>query len=99
MRVQTVMIQASINPSASEIPADGVDQNCDAYEDCFEDSDLDGFGSTGISASASLFVPVLPLQTMTMIVMMVQLKHFRERQKMILPLHVWRTMMGMAMVI
>ena len=47
-------MQASINPVASEIPADGVDQNCDTYEDCFQDADLDGFGSTTITASASL---------------------------------------------
>lgn len=45
--------QPSINPVATEIPADGVDQNCDGYEDCFQDSDLDGFGSTAVTSSAS----------------------------------------------
>ena len=39
-------LPAPVNPVASEIPADGVDQNCDTYEDCFQDADLDGFGST-----------------------------------------------------
>ena len=47
-------MQPSISPAGTEIPADGVDQNCDGYEDCFQDSDLDGFGSTGVTTSASL---------------------------------------------
>ena len=46
-------IQPSIRPGASEIPADGIDQNCDNYEDCFQDVDLDGFGSTTVTPSAS----------------------------------------------
>jgi hypothetical protein len=34
---------ASINPNATEIPADGIDQNCDALELCYADADNDGF--------------------------------------------------------
>ncbi len=46
-------LQASINPMAIEIPADGLDQNCDAYEACYQDADLDGFGSSTVTNSAS----------------------------------------------
>ena len=42
---------ASIHPGAIEIVADGVDQNCDYYEDCYEDSDNDGYGSNVIALS------------------------------------------------
>ena len=35
----------SINPLAVEIPSDGLDQNCDGAEDCFQDIDGDGYGS------------------------------------------------------
>ena len=45
--------QASFNPDAVEVPSDGLDQNCDLYEDCFVDSDLDGYGSASITSSAS----------------------------------------------
>ncbi len=47
----------SVNPGATEIPADGVDSNCDGMEQCFSDLDGDGFGSprlvlvTGLSCS------------------------------------------------
>ena len=34
-------------PGASEVPADGVDQNCDGIELCFADADGDGFAGTG----------------------------------------------------
>jgi len=34
---------AAISPTATEIPADGVDQNCDGREDCYVDADGDGF--------------------------------------------------------
>jgi len=38
---------ASINPGAVETPADGIDQNCDTYEDCYEDRDNDSYGDDG----------------------------------------------------
>ncbi|GEM_PF-1712807 len=40
----------AINPDAEEIPGDGVDQNCDGFdaETCFEDNDLDGYGSENV---------------------------------------------------
>jgi len=39
-----------INPDAEEIPGDGIDQNCDGFDaaTCFEDLDLDGFGSENV---------------------------------------------------
>ena len=39
---------ASINPSAEEEPADGIDQNCNGFEICYEDSDGDGFGASEV---------------------------------------------------
>jgi hypothetical protein len=35
----------SVNPGAVEIPGDGIDQNCDGADGCFQDLDLDGHGS------------------------------------------------------
>jgi cysteine-rich repeat protein len=34
---------AAVRPSVAEIPGDGVDQNCDMVEVCFEDDDDDGY--------------------------------------------------------
>jgi len=47
---------ASINPSASETPANGVDEDCDTLEDCYIDGDNDGYGddSGATTSSASL---------------------------------------------
>jgi hypothetical protein len=43
-----------VNPGATEVPGDGVDQNCDGVELCFVDADGDGFrpnaGATVTSA-------------------------------------------------
>ena len=36
---------ASINPSQAEIVADGIDQDCDSFDDCYEDLDGDSYGS------------------------------------------------------
>ena len=41
----------AINPSATELTADGVDQNCDTSEECYRDDDTDGFGSTSTTLS------------------------------------------------
>ena len=40
---------SSVNPAATEVPGDGIDQNCDGSDGavvCYVDNDLDGFGST-----------------------------------------------------
>ena len=40
----------TIYPGALEIPADGIDQDCDSADlfGCYEDADLDGYGSTNV---------------------------------------------------
>ncbi len=43
---------SSINPGASEITADEVDQDCDGQEECYDDSDGDSYGSTSTSTSS-----------------------------------------------
>jgi hypothetical protein len=43
---------ASVNPTAPEGVADGIDQNCDALEHCFEDTDFDGSGAPTTTLSA-----------------------------------------------
>lgn len=45
---------ASINPGATEVPADGVDQDCDGGEACYSDADADGFGISSTVFSANL---------------------------------------------
>ena len=35
-----------INPTALEVPADGIDQDCDGYEICYTDNDADGYGTS-----------------------------------------------------
>ncbi len=42
---------ASVYPGASEIVADGVDQDCDGGEVCYEDADVDGYGNTATITS------------------------------------------------
>ncbi|MCK9463691.1 MAG: MopE-related protein, partial [Proteobacteria bacterium] len=44
---------AAINPLATELPADGVDQNCDSGELCFADGDDDGFRPDATATVAS----------------------------------------------
>jgi hypothetical protein len=45
---------AGINPSASEVVADGIDQNCDTLESCYGDLDGDLFAGTSIVDSVDL---------------------------------------------
>jgi hypothetical protein len=44
---------ASINPFASEVPGDGVDQNCDSTELCYVDDDDDGYRPDATSTLSS----------------------------------------------
>ncbi|HHO50074.1 MAG TPA: hypothetical protein ENK18_04190 [Deltaproteobacteria bacterium] len=37
-------VDGMIHPNAPEIPADGIDQDCDTVDDCYLDSDNDGYG-------------------------------------------------------
>ena len=43
--------RADVHPGATEVVADGVDQNCDGYEDCYVDSDNDTYGNDGGSSA------------------------------------------------
>jgi len=42
---------ASVNPGATDLVADGVDSDCDGFEACYEDLDGDSFGSTSTISS------------------------------------------------
>ncbi len=44
----------AINPSATDVPADGVDQDCDGGDTCFVDLDLDGFGGLSTLSGSTL---------------------------------------------
>ncbi len=41
----------SANPGKPEIPANGIDENCDAADDCYIDVDLDGYGRASSTPS------------------------------------------------
>ena len=45
---------ADVNTSATEVTADGVDNDCDGNEQCYVDSDGDDYGSTSTVASSNL---------------------------------------------
>lgn len=45
---------AAVNPAATELAGDGVDQDCDTTELCFVDGDKDGARTTATLASADL---------------------------------------------
>ena len=45
---------ASINPGATETAVDGIDQDCDGGDVCYEDLDGDAYGSTSTVTSADL---------------------------------------------
>ena len=42
---------AAVNPAATEIVADGIDQDCDDGDTCYSDSDGDGYGSSTIESA------------------------------------------------
>ncbi len=44
----------TIYPGASETVADGIDQDCDAFDDCYDDSDGDDEGTTTVITSNDL---------------------------------------------
>jgi len=44
----------AVHPGAPETTADGVDQDCDGYERCYEDGDGDGYGGREIVLSEGL---------------------------------------------
>jgi hypothetical protein len=44
----------AVSPLAAEGVADGVDQDCDGFEDCYTDDDGDGYGSLPLVASVDL---------------------------------------------
>jgi large repetitive protein len=45
---------AAAHPGATEIVANGVDENCNGLERCYQDADHDGFGSSATVTSADL---------------------------------------------
>jgi len=42
---------ATVKPGATEVPADGVDSDCDGVELCYADADADGFGGSATPGS------------------------------------------------
>ncbi|MEC7987794.1 MAG: MopE-related protein [Myxococcota bacterium] len=45
---------SAISPGQEELVADGIDQNCDGIELCYEDLDIDGFGTENTVESSDL---------------------------------------------
>ncbi len=45
---------AAVRPGQTEVVADGVDQDCDGVDDCYQDADLDGFGGVAVISGADL---------------------------------------------
>ncbi|MEZ4316703.1 MAG: FG-GAP-like repeat-containing protein [Myxococcota bacterium] len=50
----------SRNPGAPEVTADGVDQDCDGFEACYRDVDVDGFGTSTLTSSTDLTCTTSP---------------------------------------
>jgi hypothetical protein len=46
--------EPDIFPGAMEVPADGIDSDCDTFEDCYEDLDEDGYGSAIVVTGADM---------------------------------------------
>ena len=44
-------VRADVFPGGTEITGDGLDGNCDGFEQCFVDDDHDGYGTSSASAS------------------------------------------------
>ena len=55
----------TVYPGAPEISADGVDQDCDGLEACFEDGDGDGDGSAVLVLDADLTCTAVGLSTVS----------------------------------
>ena len=50
-----------VSPAASEAPDDNLDQDCDGFEDCYIDGDLDGYGNpSGTLGETSVFSCITP---------------------------------------
>jgi hypothetical protein len=45
---------AAVHPEATEVRADGVDQDCDGFEACYTDLDGDGYGALGVQFDPAL---------------------------------------------
>lgn len=45
---------ASIRPNATEGPGDGIDQNCDGRETCYQDTDRDGYRTESTVSSSDM---------------------------------------------
>jgi hypothetical protein len=46
--------QAAIHPTATEVVADGTDQDCDGFDACYRDYDNDGYGIAAIMTDTDL---------------------------------------------
>lgn len=45
---------AAVHPGATEVPGDGIDENCDGNELCYTDADHDAYGTTATVPSTNL---------------------------------------------
>ena len=51
---------ATVHPGQIEVPADGIDQDCDGLESCYPDDDLDGFGTDTPTAASEVLTCLAP---------------------------------------